>query len=214
MHKAIVLLSILMMAMPSFAGSGGSTVGDGGHTVSCKSPKYYGLLDLFENGFSPDDITLDRRFSLKQMIEILVQRVERHPRFVSVNLTGFHKALTDFVASMPDNWGYKNGSAKHVIRARRPALSQKTMHELERRDCRLIPLAIRRSEVPFDSLFHRLCEPEASFCFYFDSFRFRNLGHTQQACLAIHEALRFLPNEVALSERNLRKLTAEICTMK
>ena len=214
MIKYTPLLLIFVFCTNVFAEGGSSSVGDGGIGAICDNvPKEreIELFDLFESRVQnrESEIQLgNKELSLRDKVALGLSRLI----LPASETNRVYRAADQFIRFRIDPWElglawqYSHFLLPHID------IAADAEDSLNRNDCDLVVLAIRPND---NDSYDGLCSHSKAgreYCFLVSEKHFRQMKKDQQACLVIHEALRFLPN--AQTEEQLRLLTTKLCTGK
>jgi hypothetical protein len=210
----IFLALTLLFCSNVFAQGGASTVGDGGHCVVCEKMKPQ-LLDLYEFAHGKK-ISLPEDQSVRKSYAVLLERASHLLQLNHEEANELALAAKRFIYFKIDPWEMNLTQYSYFLNAKDPIFSGDTWNRIEKEDCYFQPVVIRPdhdadSIRTYESLCH-ISFAGLKHCFLVDMRMYRRLSRPQQACLVLHETLRFLPRHKKLSEVQLRQTTARLCT--
>jgi hypothetical protein len=213
--KLAVILLILGYSASAFCQGGASTVGDGGHGVDCKYSARFQLLDVFEFA-DGKEITLPESQSAMKSFPQLLTRAQAALRLSTEEVGNLRITAKRFFSFKIDPWAMGLAQYNYFLQAKEPVISDNVWKRIEDEDCYIEPIVIKPDpNAESIRIYSSLCSMSlAGFehCFLVNDRGFRKLSHPAQACLVLHESLRFLPRSKKLNEPELRALTARLCT--
>jgi hypothetical protein len=211
--------------------SGASIVGDGGYAVVCssgiRSPlvpeiRSVELLDLFEAQLN--EKTNSTRVALGKESEsavslfaLIIERLGLRLNISDSELNTVARAGQEFLRLQSDPWSsFSRISNPQVLRVRGIHLSGSVERALRRKGCYVAPIVVRpKYNALVQSYSQRACQlmkAQSGYCFFTDRELFRELKNSHKACLALHEALRYLPETLRpRNDQELRLAVAEVC---
>ncbi len=213
--KSVLVVLALTYSTASFAQGGASTVGDGGHGVDCRNSKRMQLLDLYEFG-NGKKVSLPDSQSARKSFPVLLARAKAALQLTEGESRELALAAKRFFNFAIDPWAMELRQYSYFLRAKEPILSPSIEKKLEDEDCVIEPIVIRpdpnaKSLETYDYLCSQ-SHAGLQHCFLVNMRGYRKLSKPQQACLVLHESLRFLPTSKQLNEVKLRAMTAQLCT--
>jgi hypothetical protein len=219
MKFVLLFLFIILSSQISFAG-GASLVGNGGFSVDCQGT--IEILDVFEANLKPRKLVYtlgDSSASLNDKISIGLERMKIRYHLNANEFLHVKKAARFTKASKFDPLRHGHyflwGALLNSIEIKS---SQDVDLEITRRGCFVDIVYFRPVDTPqnrivFDDLCGKSASADFEYCFFVNSDVYWKLNKDQKACLAIHEAFRFLPKEKLIhDEIQMRQHVAEICT--
>lgn len=223
----VSLFSVSSLAKGSSGGSGATTVGDGGHAVVCynksEGRKEVQLLDLFEMeafGYTTVFDLGPSTIPLSSKVWMGVRRLKNHMGLSDAEVKEMVYAADRFMRFPFDPWEAGYGSFfGYFLQAKPVQVKKRVFDEIKRRGCYLDVLVIRPdldAERTSTENYKSICSRNFAgfqYCFLMNRDLLRKMNKDQQACLIIHEILRFLPKEKKFKdERELRRHTYFACT--
>lgn len=216
MRLSILLASVATLGIlgQAMAEGGATTVGDGGHVIMCKGkPELFDLFEYRVNTSQNRPVTLgeSKSANLNDMINTGVARIAKRFALTQAETARVKRATKMLLldGSTTDNKGWLQHWA---ISAHSLKVSEQVAAQINLNRCS-VDLAVIRP--PLNEYFQSICShnfSEFEYCFIVFPEPFQFLKREQRACLALHESLRFLPPGKQLDEKNLRMVTAQICT--
>jgi hypothetical protein len=217
MNKFILLL-VLCIAFPSFGGEGGATViGDGGNVLVCKMKPYVRLLDVYE--FAPGkSVSLNKDQRHEENVKELIQRLARLPWVTHDDVQQVTRAARTFKHHLFNFRQIEHlGDMIGPFEVHDPEVDSSVRARMIKDRCRLETVTGRFTP-PATAIdqFARICSRSSMIngdCFVTVQEMYSRLSSVERSCLVLHESLRFIRSH-RLTEIDLRKLTATLCTQK
>lgn len=227
MRTNIFLIITMGLSMQTFAaGNGGATtVGDGGFAVVCPKDVFTNtveLLDLFEARVMGKTAVTElgpQNLDIKDKVEIALQRTQTRLSLSNEETDYLRYVVGRFMRFPYDPWRNGKGDVwSYFLHGKWPTVKRPVYEEMKRRKCQLRTLVVRPnlSNRASAQAYDNICSGNFAglkYCFLRDSRLYSQLSDDGEACLILHEVLRFLPPEKTFrTEPELRSAVHAICT--
>lgn len=211
----LIFLLFIISSPFSWAGGGGSTVGDGGHLVVCQNSMK--LLDLYELEVERQ-VHLKPNFgqpnsmSLLSKVNVGIDRIKHRFNLNEEQINVLRSIARDFIFDHVDPWQmYQDPKWQTILGTKKFRIRRDVYDSIKKENCSIDIVAIRPPKINPDDGFIFTC-PQNLECLFLNLNLFKRLDADSRACLIIHEILRDLPKDKRISsELLLRKTAAEIC---